>query len=858
MRISPISPGFAFVRLGGWANRTSFCLRLLTALLFTGLSAGAECPASVPVLYLAIATHSEDIHNPETPDYGTNKAAYVASRNGLIDFARLMQARGIQWNWQCDWNFLNAAYTNEVLHPDPTLLAATANTNIVAWLRYVMFVETDPHSHENDRYNYADVAYLFTRLGVTPSPVVGGHVYDPAYGTAYQDWTRFLGPGLRGMKHTNYVWRPQLLMGAGTPQHVRDPVATGLWLPADTNAFFTHSPTGGLASWGMWDYDRFTELLDQLATNALPANRLWTAGLVLVQQDFVKPGYLTNVAAPLLDTLAAWRDSGRVRLIQFEEGLRTWTNQFGATGEVRQAPQDCVTFALNIQDFSYPELSAAVLDRAITLHESVNVPLDVLLTTTMIDLYRSNYPALFSRLATSSVVALAYHIRPPTPYYIDYDWLGLTNLMASGQSNRVYGTVMNYETHALNIITGSTNNSPGGYALLRDLAGYSPYLVGAATDAPLQGAVATVFRNLGARLIVEHGRMVNLTNDTRFGLFEKPEHFDLHLYDTNWDGWSAGLILSNCFAAAHATNGAVAPWFVGVKMHDNDFFATTSAWVNVYVNSPRAPPWTNAYTKKADLLPPSDQTNMWNRYEEMVRYVASNRDRYAAWNGRGILRLLGQGPEWPLLRDATIAEAAPLGTASGQLVAVINRTNLQTNVTWRLVSGPGDCDNARFTLTNGTLRAAAIFDHETQPTRLLRVRLADTNALGTEQYLAVTVTNILTDDDDGDGFTEAQELLAGTDPLDAHSALRMQPTARTDAGLTLAWAAITGRSYILQTATNLFGPWIDLPDTATNATEATVSLPLPIVPPGNSFYRVRLVTPRASMPPEPRSAPLAP
>lgn len=798
----------------------------------------AECASNTPDLHLAIATHSEDRHHATTPNYCTNKISYVNSRNGLIAFAQLMAARGLAWNWECDCNFLNAAYTNEVYTPDPALLAATGNTNIVAWLRYVMGVETDPHSHEHDGYNYADVAYLFTRLGVNPSSVVGGHVYDPAYDPGFQDWPRFTGTGLRGAIYTNYVWRPQLLMGAGTPNHIADPVATGVWLPAATNAYFTHSPTGGIASWGMWEQDRFTELLDRLANNELPTNRMWTAGFTIGQQDFVTAGFLTDVVAPMLDTFAALRDAGRIRVVQFEEGLGIWTNQFGATGTNYQAPADTLTFSLNVQDFSYPDLSADVIDRAVTLHESAGVPVDVFLTTTMTDLYQSNYPALFNRLLTSPVVALSYHLRPPKPYYDDYDWLSLTNL----SSNQVYSIVTNYETHGLDLVTGQPTASSGGYGKLRTLAGYAPFIVGALTSSQLKGPVHTALNQLGSRIAVVHGRSVNLTNRTVYGMYEKPEHVDLRLFETNYDGVAPALILSNAFQWARGSNGAVTPFFTGVKMHDNDFFAVDSAWVTIYAHKLNQRPWTNAWITKSSLLTPDETTNMWKRYEQLVRYVGSNTASYTTLNARGILRRLGLGPQWPLLTAARLAEDAPAGTPAGQFLAVTNRNVVYSNLTWQFASGAGDCHNGEFTLSNGVLRAAVVFDHETQPARYIRARAADTNSLWAEQYFAVAVTNITTDDDDHDGMTEAQEAIAGTNPLDANSVLRLNSVTAGATNATVTWTSVTGKTYLVQGATNVAGPYTDLTGTQTNATGSSVNLGFATTN-AAGFYRLRVVTP---------------
>src|SRR5205085_8872664 len=111
------------------------------------------------------------------------------------------------------------------------------------------------------------------------------------------------------------------------------------------------------------------------ATNGLPTNRMWTVGFTFGQGQFATTaGYLTNVVVPMIDMVAALRDAGRIRVVQFEEGLAIWTNQFGAVATNYQAPLNTLTFSLNVQDFSYPDRSAEVIDRVVTLHESAGVP----------------------------------------------------------------------------------------------------------------------------------------------------------------------------------------------------------------------------------------------------------------------------------------------------------------------------------------------------------------------------------------------------------------------------------------------------------------------------------------------------
>ena len=72
-----------------------------------------------------------------------------------------------------------------------------------------------------------------------------------------------------------------------------------------------------------------------------------------------------------------------------------------ATSTPTAAPvnfNDYAIFSINVQDFSYPEQSAAVLDRIITLHETHNVPMDIYLTDVMAQIYAEQFPQLLERL----------------------------------------------------------------------------------------------------------------------------------------------------------------------------------------------------------------------------------------------------------------------------------------------------------------------------------------------------------------------------------------------------------------------------------------------------------------------------
>ncbi len=102
-------------------------------------------------------------------------------------------------------------------------------------------------------------------------------------------------------------------------------------------------------------------------------------------------------------------------------------------------------------------------------------------------------------------------------------------------------------------------------------------------------------------------------------------------------------------------------------------------------------------------------------------------------------------------------------------------------------------------------------------------------------------------DSDHDGATNYEEYLAGTDPQDATSALRLTAKVLSNGKVRLTWTAIPGRRYYLEAATDVRGPYdllIDasLPRTATTGNEFFDDASgLPPNPARPRFYRVRLV-----------------
>jgi hypothetical protein len=89
------------------------------------------------------------------------------------------------------------------------------------------------------------------------------------------------------------------------------------------------------------------------------------------------------------------------------------------------------------------------------------------------------------------------------------------------------------------------------------------------------------------------------------------------------------------------------------------------------------------------------------------------------------------------LSGATLAENQPVGTLIGTLSAT-DQDSSET-LTFSLVAGTGDTDNAAFALTGNQLKSAALFDFESRAAYNIRVRVSDHGNLFSEQSFTITI-----------------------------------------------------------------------------------------------------------------------
>ncbi len=102
-------------------------------------------------------------------------------------------------------------------------------------------------------------------------------------------------------------------------------------------------------------------------------------------------------------------------------------------------------------------------------------------------------------------------------------------------------------------------------------------------------------------------------------------------------------------------------------------------------------------------------------------------------------------------------------------------------------------------------------------------------------------------DTDGDGFTDAEESLTGTDPRDAASALRLSATRTAGSAIALAFPTVPGRTYAVECCTDLAGGiWSTLLDEIPGTGEPLEILDADAPTRGpQCFYRVRVTLPSA-------------
>lgn len=280
---------------------------------------------AAPPVYVVLFTHIEDNTPSGTLDTSANRTLYLTWRTRLITMAELAQRYGMTWVLQPDWKFLEAARTYE----NASVTSTTGGKNIFRYLRDQFAVVIDPHSHENGGYNYTDVAYLLDALGVGGSTVIGGHIWDPSL-PQFAHWDRFRVP-VAGEQYPSALWRGDILMGSGTPNHTNDPIVSGVWRPADPWNYFEDSPSGNIACVGAFksDIDGINELVARYTSGQSASTCMLTSTYHITPTMISSSSGLSTLERDLLSPLSSLRGSGKVEVTDFTTLVATWKSRFG-------------------------------------------------------------------------------------------------------------------------------------------------------------------------------------------------------------------------------------------------------------------------------------------------------------------------------------------------------------------------------------------------------------------------------------------------------------------------------------------------------------------------------------------------
>ena len=332
--LSPRSGRRQFLTLAGTATAATVLACCAPKALLTRTEQGEEVTSEETRLcpvYLTIVSHNEEpgyVH----PDYIENPDFYFENRKFVRKLALAIKGKGAMWNFGSDWNYLMAVAKYDV----GDVTSSTSGKNIVRWLVEDMGFEADPHAHET-KYNYADVAYLHTVLGVQPSSTVGGFLSEPPDNP--QGWEQHI-EGIHGQRYPDYFWKADLLWGGAVLRHAgpEHQSTYGMWKPKDKYHFMEHDPAqrlphigsgcqalsiGGTGSlYGTW------KILDAISRRAVPLDGFYTTN-PFVPQGFLNDEMIRRISDEL-DALDPYVQQGQVIWSSLSRTARIWEREYRA------------------------------------------------------------------------------------------------------------------------------------------------------------------------------------------------------------------------------------------------------------------------------------------------------------------------------------------------------------------------------------------------------------------------------------------------------------------------------------------------------------------------------------------------
>lgn len=282
--------------------------------------------AQTPKLYVSIVSHNED-----NIGYNTS-SSYLNGRNALKTFGTAVKAKNAKWNFGSDYKMLKAALKWDT----GSVITSTSGKNIVKYLKEDQGIDVDPHSHES-KYNYGTIAWLITQLGVTPSKVMSGFLWNSAQNGHW--WYDYQSSCVSD-SIPSYTWYPESLWGAGSPSHVSDPEYWGLWKPKDVAGFTTHQSSNNLVFVGqgckikvddtsqvMVAVNRIKDAIQKIQSGIAPSSGIYYTSIFFSEGDLPKTGVITKLST-IIDSLNIYVSQGKLEWKSITEVVNFWKTTY--------------------------------------------------------------------------------------------------------------------------------------------------------------------------------------------------------------------------------------------------------------------------------------------------------------------------------------------------------------------------------------------------------------------------------------------------------------------------------------------------------------------------------------------------
>lgn len=252
----------------------------------------------------------------------------------MVNICNTIQAKGAKYNYGADYVALQAVANLDT----GSVVSNTNGKNLVKWMKEDKGVECDPHSHEST-YNYADVHYLMSQLGITPSNVMSGYLYDTLQnGIAWDSYQN----GVTGIYFPTHTWQPEILWGGATPMHAADPYFFGVFKPQSMSNYFVHSPSNALTAIGVGcpiklqsttTIGYVDSLVDKIVSDIqnaiLPSNGFYTQEIFFSEGQVNQPWFL-QLLNKVIDSVNVHVANGAVEWKNLTEIYTLWQTTYGS------------------------------------------------------------------------------------------------------------------------------------------------------------------------------------------------------------------------------------------------------------------------------------------------------------------------------------------------------------------------------------------------------------------------------------------------------------------------------------------------------------------------------------------------